>query len=118
MSRFDGTQFMIEGDAGTFPGVERDSDGVRRYAARIHLASIADRNTLAGEVTLCTTVRVYGRRDANVHIDAGNGVGTLVYPNRAGVSTSASAILISLTAIRMDGRRGQRVSADAEWIVL
>lgn len=118
MSSFGGTPFMIEGDAGTLPGVERDSTGVRRYVARIHLESIADRNTLAGEVTLCTTLRVYGRRDANVHIDAGNGVATLVYPNRAGAATSASAILISLTAIRVDGRRGQRVSADAEWIVL
>ena len=118
MSSFGATDFLIIGNGGQMPTVERDSDGFRHYRATIRIASLGDRNALAGMVSIVTPARIYGRVGGNLHLDGGSGAATLVVTATTGSTTSNSAVLVSLTNIRADGRGTQhRFTADAEWLL-
>jgi hypothetical protein len=118
MSSFGATDFLVVGNGGQFGTIERDSDGFRRFRATIRLASLGDRNALAGMVSIVTPLRLYGRLGGNLHLEGGSGAATLVVPAATGSTTSSSAVLVSLTNVRADGRgTAHKFTCDAEWVL-
>ena len=118
MSSFAGIAFKVMGEGGTFPTVEYDADGTRRYRATIRIASRADTTALAAKATRVTVLPVYGRFGANVHILGGPGTATLSVPQRAGALATYSAILTLLSEVQADGSDATRFTAAAEFVVV
>lgn len=118
MSAYGAVSFLVVGNGGQFPTVEADSDGFSRYKATIRLASLGDRNTLAGLLSIVTPLRIYGRLGGNLHVEGGPGAATLVVPAATGSTISRSAVLVALSAIGADGRGSHRFTAAAEWIIV
>ncbi|HEY7119521.1 MAG TPA: hypothetical protein VH475_23215 [Tepidisphaeraceae bacterium] len=88
------------------------------YSAQIRLASLEDRNNLAGKATRVTVLPCYGRFAASVHVIAGPGTASLSVPRQAGDLATYTAILTSLTAVQADGHDATRFTAQAEFVVL
>jgi hypothetical protein len=119
MSAYGSVTFLVVGNGGQFPTVEADSDGFNRYKATIRLASLGDRNTLAGLLSIVTPLRIYGRLGGNIHIEGGPGAATLVVPAATSSTISRSAVLVALTTIGADGHdHRHRFTAAAEWIIV
>lgn len=119
MSAYGGIDFKVVGNGGQFPTVEADADGFNRYKATIRLASLSDRNALAGLLSICTQNRIYGRSGGNISLEAGPGAATLIVPAASSSTVSRSAILVGLTSIQADGHGpAHRFTAAAEWIIV
>ena len=117
MSSYNGVSFQCIGDGGQFATVERDADGLRRFLASIRIDSLADRNSLAALISVCTIKRIYGRLDGIIHVEAGSGAKTLVVPTVPGTLGTETAVLVSFTNVRAERQAG-RFTADAEWVLL
>lgn len=118
MSSYAGIDFLVVGNSGQFPTIEKDADGFERYRATIRIASLGDRNDLAAKVSIVTALRIYGRTGGNLNLSAGPGAATLVVPAATSSTVSRSAVLVGLTAIQADGRGRHRFTAAAEWIIV
>jgi hypothetical protein len=117
LSSFDDIPFKVLGEGGSYPLPERDAEGVRRWIGGVLFATTADRDALAATLSIVTPLTVYGRAEANLHLEGGYGAAALIVPSAAGVPTTYTALLVGMTAVRADGRQSAPHRADLEFVL-
>jgi hypothetical protein len=118
VSSYGGIAFKVLAPDSSFPNVERDGDGFRRYRATVFLGSMSEMNDLLALESRATTLRAYGRLGGNIHLEAGPGAQSLSAPIATGSTMTRSAVLVSVTNIRGAGRVNHEFAADAEWVLV